>query len=131
MADNRSESVVLSGRARAAIPELPDDSLEDHLLAAVRRLTATLDVQGVCEAVLTGVERVFGATSSWIMLHDADANVLRTAVSRGRGADVYAGVELPADCGIAGLVFTRGEIQFVADASRDERWFSPERVRAT
>jgi len=131
MADNRSESVVLSGRARAAIPGLPDDSLEDDLLAAVRRLTATLDVQGVCEAVLTGVERVFGATSSWVMLHDADANVLRTAVFRGRGADVYAGVELPADCGIAGLVFTRGELQFVADASRDERWFSPERVRAS
>lgn len=31
MADNRSESVVMSWRASAAIPELPDDSLEDHL----------------------------------------------------------------------------------------------------
>src|SRR5688500_2262973 len=88
--------------------------LEDHLLAAVRRLTATLDVEGVCDAVLSGVERVFGATSSWIMLHDPDADVLRTALFRGRGADVYGGVEIPAGSGIAGLVFSRGEIQFVA-----------------
>ena len=108
-----------------------DDSLEHHLLEAVRRLTATLDVQGVCEAVLAGVEKVFGATSSWVMLHEPEANVLRTVVFRGRGADVYAGVELPTDCGLAGLVFTRCEVQFVADASADHRWFSPERIRAS
>lgn len=105
--------------------------LEDHLLAAVRRLTATLDVGGVCDAVLCGVENVFGATSSWIMLHDPDANVLRTALFRGRGADAYGGVEIPADCGIAGLVLTSGEIQFVPDASKDPRWFNPERVQAS
>jgi formate hydrogenlyase transcriptional activator len=105
--------------------------LEDHLLAAVRKLTATLDVEGVCDAILCGVENVFGATSSWIMLHDPEANVLRTTLFRGRGADAYAGVEIPADCGIAGLVFTRGEIQFVPDASQDPRWYNPERVQAS
>ena len=105
--------------------------LEDHLLAAVRKLTAILDVRGVCEAVLSGVENVFGATSSWIMLHDPDANVLRTALFRGCGADVYGGVEIPADCGIAGLVFTRGEIQFVADAAQEQRWFNPDRVQSS
>ena len=130
MADNRGEAVTSSWPC-AAISELSDDSLEYHLLAAVRRLTATLDVRGVCEAVLAGVEKVFGATSSWVMLHDPDAHVLQTVVFRGRGADVYADVELPSDCGIAGLVFTRGEIQFVPDASVDQRWFNPERVRAS
>lgn len=114
------------------VTALPSSSgLEDHLLAAVRKLTATLDVQGVCDAILCGVENVFGATSSWIMLHDPEANVLRTALFRGRGADVYEGIEIPADCGIAGLVFTHGEIQFVPDASKDSRWFNPERVQAS
>ena len=110
---------------------VPGGGLEDHLLAAVRRLTATLDVKDVCEAVLSGVEKVFGATSSWIMLHDRDANVLRTAMFRGRGADVYDGVEIPANCGIAGLVFTTGEIQFIPDAAQEHRWFNPDRVHAS
>ena len=42
---------------------LPSD-IEEHFLAPLRKLTTSLDVQGVCEAVLTGVERAFGATSS-------------------------------------------------------------------
>jgi formate hydrogenlyase transcriptional activator len=113
----------------AALPLL--DGVADHLHAAVRKLTAILDVQGVCEAVLIGVESVFGATSSWIMLHDPGAGVLRTALFRGRGADAYADVEIPVDCGVAGLVFTRAEIHFVPDASQEHRWFNPDRVRAS
>jgi formate hydrogenlyase transcriptional activator len=130
MATNPSQCIASSSPCEAIV-EPTVDSLEDSLLTAVRRLTATLDVQGVCEAVLTGVERVFGASSSWVMLHDPDANVLRTVVFRGRGADVYAGVELPSDCGVAGLVFTTAEIQYVPDAAQDPRWFNPERVRAS
>lgn len=105
--------------------------IEDHMLAALRKLTATLDVAGVCEAVLSGVEDVFGATSSWIMLHDDAASLLRTALFRGRGADVYAGAAIPADRGVAGLVFTSGNIQFVPDARREHRWFNPARVQAS
>jgi formate hydrogenlyase transcriptional activator len=106
-------------------------TIEDHFLAALRRLTATLDVQGVCEAVLTGVEDVFGATSSWILLHDPEADVLRTCLFRGHGAEAYGGAEIPARAGIAGLVFSGGQIQFVADAESDPRWYNPARVRAS
>ena len=113
----------------ASVP-LPS-GIEHHLLEALRRLTATLEIEGVCEAVLGGVESVFGATSSWIMLHDEGANVLRTALFRGRGADVYKDAEIPSDRGIAGLVFTRGLIEFVPDVSREHRWFNPHRVRAS
>ena len=105
--------------------------IEEHLLAALRRLTATLSVEDVCEAVLAGVENVFGGTSSWIMLHDSASNELRTVVFRGHGAAVYGAVAIPADCGIAGQVFTRGEIQYVADASREDRWFDANRVRSS
>ena len=106
-------------------------TIEDHLLAALRRLNATLDVEGVCEAVLSGVENGFGATSSWIMLHDPARHVLRTILFRGRGAEVYHDLELPVDCGVAGLAFSQREIQFVPDVSREERWFNPTRVRAS
>lgn len=106
-------------------------SVEDYLLSALRKLTETLDVEGVCEAVLSGVERAFGATSSWILLHDSDAGVLRCVLFRGRGAEAYGGAEIPADRGISGLVFSRGEIQFVADANSEARWFNPERVHAS
>ena len=105
--------------------------IEHHLLVALRRLTATLEVDGVCDAVLSGVESLFGATSSWIMLHDDGARVLRTVLFRGRGADVYRDVEMPSDSGIAGLVFTQRVIQFVPDVTQEHRWFSPERVRAS
>ena len=107
------------------------DRLEDQLLGAVRKLSQTLDVLAVCEAVLVGVENVFGATSSWIMLHDSEANVLRTTLFRGRAADAYRGAEVPVDTGIAGLAFINAEIQFIPDASQEQRWFNPERVRAS
>jgi formate hydrogenlyase transcriptional activator len=112
---------------RQDVEDLPP-GIEDDLLQALRKLTSTLDVNDVCEAVLGGVEAVFGATSSWIMLHDTATNLLRTQVFRGRGADVYRELELPADRGVAGLAFTRREIQFVPDASADNRWFDPELV---
>jgi formate hydrogenlyase transcriptional activator len=132
MTDNTGHGVRTLSWPYRDLTTLPvSGNVEDHLLAAVRKLTATLDVEGVCEAVLTGVEQVFGATSSWIMLHDAETRVLRTALFRGRGADVYGGVEIPEDCGVAGLVFTSREIQFVGDVAQEQRWFDPDRVHAS
>ena len=107
------------------------DAIEEQLLLALCRLSETLDVQGVCEAVLSGVESVFGASSSWIMLYNPATGMLRTALCRGRGADVYEGVEIPAHSGVAGEVFSKGAIQFVADASGDDRWFDPGQVCAS
>jgi formate hydrogenlyase transcriptional activator len=109
----------------------PPPVIEDLLLIGLRKLTSTLDVRAVCEAVLNGVANAFGASSSWIMLHDPGPNVLRTALCRGRGADVYANAEIPADAGIAGLAFTRGEIEFVADVAKEDRWFNLDGVRAS
>jgi formate hydrogenlyase transcriptional activator len=114
----------------ADVSSLPaPDSVEDYMLLALRRLTSTLEVGQVCDAVLSGVEQVAGATSSWIMLHDAAADALRTARFRGRGAEVYRQLEIPVDRGIAGRVFTDRRIQFVADVAAETRWYNAERVR--
>jgi formate hydrogenlyase transcriptional activator len=107
------------------------DGIEEHLLNALRRMTETLDVQGVCEAVLNGVENVFGASSSWIMLHNPATNTLQTTLFRGKGAAVYDSLELPVDRGVPGAVFSGGDIQFIADVNCESRWFDVERVRAS
>ncbi len=114
------------------VASLPLPSVvEEQMLVALRRVTATLDVQAVCEAVLDGVERVFGATSSWVMLHEPASHTLRTVLFRGRGADVYGDLQIPVESGIVGLAFRRGEIHFIPDASQEDRWFNPDRVRAS
>ena len=103
--------------------------IEDHFLAALRSVTASLDVSTISEAVLIGLENAFAAASSWIMLHDPRTNTLRTVLSRGQSADVYRTVEVLADCGVTGRAFTRAEIQFVPDASTEGGWFDPGRVQ--
>ena len=65
--------------------------------------------------MLHAVQQMFGAHSSWILLHESASNQLVTAAFRGRGADSYAGVRIPAERGIAGLAFTRREPVFVRE----------------
>ncbi len=110
-------------------PELSPS--ERALIDAVMSLTARLDVEATCAAMLDVVERMFGARSSWILLHDPASDRLVTCGFRGPGADAYAGLEQPCDRGVAGLAFTRGELVFVPDAQRDDRWFDPARVQMT
>jgi formate hydrogenlyase transcriptional activator len=110
----------------------PDPTtVEDRLLRALRQLTSTLDVAGVCHAVLTGVEHAFGVSSSWLMFHEPAANTLRTVEIRGTGAQAYADVEIPVTRGLVGQMFTRGEILFVPDVTREQRWFDVARVHGS
>jgi formate hydrogenlyase transcriptional activator len=103
--------------------------LEDHLFFAVQKLTSRLDVAGVCEAVLTGVEAVFGATSSWIMLYDEEREVLRTESFRGVAAEVYRNLEIPIGPGtVLASVFINREIVFVPDVLREGGWYNRARI---
>ena len=122
-----------SGRHSWAYSALADlhlsSPLEDHLFAAVQKLTSRLDVAGVCEAVLTGVEAVFGATSSWIMLFDEERNALCTESYRGVAAEIYEGLEIPLAKGsVLASVFANREIVFVGDVRREDGWYNPTRV---
>ncbi len=116
------------------MPPPSDDrghSAEVALVSAARALSSRLDVPGVAEALLTAVDQVFGATSSWVLLHDERDGVLRTVAVRGRDAEAFRGVEMPLDGGIMGLAFSSGEVVFVPDAPADDRWFDAARVRRT
>ncbi|HEV3484816.1 MAG TPA: GAF domain-containing protein, partial [Vicinamibacterales bacterium] len=106
--------------------------LEDHLLSAVQKLTSRLDVAGVCEAVLTGVEAVFGATSSWIMLYDDERKALRTESFRGVAAEIYRNQAIPLAAGsVLTSVFVNREIVFVADIHREDGWYNLTRVHSS
>ncbi|MGE0594077.1 MAG: sigma 54-interacting transcriptional regulator [Vicinamibacterales bacterium] len=106
-------------------------SVEDALIAAARALTSRLDVVGAAEATLDAVQDVFGATSSWVLLHDAKERCLRTVAFRGAAAHAFREVRIPADAGIMGLAFTSRRVVFVPDARNDDRWFDVGRVHAT
>ncbi len=106
-------------------------SFEGALIAAARALTSRLDVAGAAEATLDAVQDVFGATSSWVLLHDARERRLRTVAFRGAGADAFRQAEIEVDAGVMGLAFTSRQVVFVPDARQDDRWFDVGRVHAT
>ena len=73
MIENDPDVLQPQSWAYQAVKALPlSEGIEDHLLSAVRKLTALLDVGGVCEAVLNGVEQVYGAkdNAELRVLHD-------------------------------------------------------------
>ncbi len=106
-------------------------SVEEALITAARALTSRLDVVGAAEAVLDAVQDVFGATSSWVLLHDAREGHLRTVSFRGPGADAFRQAVIAEDAGIMGLAFTSRQVVFVPDARDDDRWFDVGRVHST
>jgi formate hydrogenlyase transcriptional activator len=101
---------------------------ERTLIDIAIALGARLDVEDTCDAILDAAERMFGATSGWVLLHNSSSDSLRTARFRGPAGDAYADVDVPCDRGIVGLAFSRREPVFVGDVAAETRWFDPERV---
>lgn len=123
----RREGQLANGGDRPAA-----NATELGLINAAKALTSKLDVPGVCAAVLEAAEQVFGATSTWILLHEPENNVLQTQLFRGPGSTVFAHLVLPADDqSLSGLVFTTRQVEFVPDVRKERRWFNPERVHAS
>ena len=94
---------------------------------AALTLTSRLDVDGTCAGMLDVVERIFGASSSWILLYEPRSHALNVAATRGPAAEVFADLSIPASGGIAGLAFESAELVFVPDVRQEERWFDADR----
>ena len=102
---------------------------DDHALLEVAVvLTRGLDIRETCAAILGAAERLFSARSSWVLVHDPQADCLITIAARGSAAEVYAGARLPSRRGIAGLTFQERRAVFIADVRREFRWFDVDRV---
>jgi formate hydrogenlyase transcriptional activator len=119
---------MLQSPPRHNSPSRDRRAVERVFIKTALELNASLDLDGVCGAVLDAVEAIFGATSSWILLHDPQIDRLKTRAFRGDGSRAYEDVTLPPSVGILGLAFTSRQIVFVPDAQTDHRWFDPSRV---
>jgi formate hydrogenlyase transcriptional activator len=95
-------------------------------------MSAELSIDGACHASLDAVERVFGASSSWIMLQEPQTRTLRVTVFRGRGADVYRDVSIPLDrAAVLARVCRERRILFVPDVRQEAGWFDVRRLHAS
>src|SRR5687768_9357478 len=103
-------------------------STERALIDTAIALTAGLDVSRTCSSVLNAVETLFDARSSWILLVHPGSGELVTIDFRGPGAETYAGVHVPIDTGIVGVVFSERKEVFVPDVLGETRWFDAQRV---
>ena len=121
-----ADAVVMSPRSE---DDASSRGAERALMAAARALSAQLTIEGACMAALEAVQQVFGATSSWIMLHDRNSATLRTVWFRGVGSEVYRGSRIPVDENvIASEVFTQQQRLFVPDVLSERRWFDAPRM---
>jgi GAF domain-containing protein len=98
----------------ATAQRLFDPTNHDELVRSTVRLTRLL----------------FGAASSSIFLYDRDRGALVFEASSGESEDRLLGLEIPADRGIAGWVWSSGETVVVRDVDQDPR-FAEELTLAT
>jgi formate hydrogenlyase transcriptional activator len=127
------DAVAIPAAPAAPLPERDDETatIADGLVRAARALTARLDVDRVCHAVLDAVGDVFGARSSWILLYHPGTKQLRTVCCLGAGGQAFENLAISPDRGILGLAFKSRQVVFVPRVKDDDRWFDAHRVHAT
>jgi len=100
-----------------APPRIEPSRVDDGFVAAIRQLTARLDVEGVCQAILDAAEQIFDARSTWVMLHDPGTTTpARMAAARGRGSEAFARLVTASDAGALGRAFADGRPVFTPHA---------------
>ena len=97
--------------------------VEDSIAEAALKLASRVDIDQVCDAVLTGVERVFAPRMAWIALHDAAADMLHVRSCRGRGAEGLRDAKVSLGKGLTGQAFSQKRAIFVPDAREENQWY--------
>ncbi len=104
-------------------------SSEQALVQTAIALTARLDVQETCAAILDAACRVFRARSSWVLLHDEETDELVTALFRGPDAGSFAAAHVPVSSGaISAIAFRERQPLFVPDVHEEARWYDARKV---
>jgi transcriptional regulator with GAF, ATPase, and Fis domain len=112
------------------MPAYPLSGAEQALIETAISLTARLDVQQTCTAVLDAAERIYQARSSWVLIHDPATDELVAEAFRGPDAAAYAEAHIGLDrATVVGKAFRDREPIFVPDVQLEDRWFDPARVR--
>lgn len=95
----------------------------EHLIVINRRLTSSLELDHVLQAVMHSAIDLMHCESGSILLIDSDTNelVFRTVV--GPASERLKGTRLPLDAGIAGIVVREGKPMIVNQAQNDPRHY--------
>jgi len=114
---------VFPGSQRDDLMLLIDDLARrlDSLVEATQKVRESLSFDVVLTRLMTLITEAFDADRSSLFLYDAETRELFSRVAQGEMVDE---IRFPADAGIAGSVFTRGEPAIIHNAYADARFNS-------
>jgi GAF domain-containing protein len=92
------------------------------LVEVATRLTSTLNLQDLLQAVIAATAELLSAESGSVLLLDENAGELVFKVSS--ASPELAGTTMPATQGIAGAALASGEPLVIADAESDPRFYA-------
>lgn len=92
-----------------------------RLVELAAEMASTLDLDELLERIMRATSELLDARSASLLLHEADDDTLRFAVSTGDPGLI--GHRIPATAGVAGECFTSGKPVVVHDAAADGRVF--------
>jgi adenylate cyclase len=99
-----------------------DKYREINLLYTIAsKMSNCLDVKEIGVLVLEEVGRLISSTSASVMLHNPQTDCLEIVSARGTAEHIHS-LQVPANVGIAGHVFTTGRPELVNDATQDPRY---------
>ena len=114
---------VFPGTERDELMLLVDDLARrlDSLVEATQKVRESLSFDVVLTRLMTLITEAFDADRSSLFLYDAETRELFSRVAQGEMVDE---IRFPAEVGIAGSVFTRGEPAIIHNAYADARFNS-------
>ena len=95
---------------------------EVRILEVTHELSGELNLDGLLERIMGATTELLDADGSTVFVHDPKTNELWSRFAEGMGTK---DIRFPADAGIAGEVFTSGEVENVTDPYAHPR-FNPE-----
>jgi len=101
---------------------------EEQMLSITAALSSELHLDALLIKIMEITTDVLDADRSTLLLYEESTDTLCSKIAQGLGGG--AAIRIPKDAGIAGTVFTSGEIVNITDAYNDPR-FNPEVDRAT
>ena len=99
-----------------------DKYREINLLYTIAsKMSNCLDAKEIGTLVLEEASRLISCTSASVMLHNHHTNCLEIVSAKGTAEQINS-LNVPANVGIAGYVFTTGKSELVNDAMQDPRY---------
>jgi adenylate cyclase len=107
---------------KTLVADALDKYREINLLYTIAsKMSNCLDVKEIGTLVIEEASRLISSTSVSVMLHNPQTDCLDIVSARGTAEHINS-LQVPANVGIAGYVFTTGIAELVNDATQDPRY---------